>query len=220
VKIVARNLDLFAGNSPAAEELLPEVWLFRRFAEPQSLRPLVDSIVEAAPFRHMHTPGGGRMSVAISNCGALGWVSERKGYRYSPIDPESGRPWPAMPSEFARLAARAAARAGHAAFAPDSCLINRYAVGASMGSHQDRNERDFTQPIVSVSLGLSAQFLWYGERRGGTPRRVLLEEGDVLVWGGRARLGYHGVAKLRAADSDVGDTVDQVRINLTMRRAG
>jgi DNA oxidative demethylase len=209
-----RTADFFAEPLPPREEIVPQVLLLRGFADGAQLWPEINRIACASPFRHMQTPGGGRMSVAITNCGELGWVSDRRGYRYSDIDPETGHRWPAMPEVFDELARRAAHEAGYASFASDACLVNRYAIGASMGSHQDRNERDFSQPIVSVSLGLDAVFLWYGAKRSGTPKRVPLRDGDVLVWGGAARLGYHGVAKLRGGVG--GDT----RVNLTLRCAG
>jgi DNA oxidative demethylase len=174
-------------------------------------------VVAAAPFRHMVTPGGHRMSIAMTNCGALGWVTDRTGYRYDPRDPITGRRWPAMPDVFRDLAARAAVRAGFDGFIPDACLINRYEPGASLSLHQDRNERDFSAPIVSVSLGLPAVFLFGGERRADTPRRVPLAHGDVVVWGGPARLRYHGVSPLEPGQHPL---LGACRINLTFRRAG
>jgi DNA oxidative demethylase len=155
-------------------------------------------VVAVAPFRHMVTPTGHRMSVAMTNCGTVGWVTDRTGYRYDSQDPETGRPWPAMPDAFADLAARAAARAGFEGFEPDACLINRYEPGSRLSLHQDRNERDFSAPIVSVSLGLPAVFLFGGLRRADAPRRVPVAHGDVVVWGGPARLRYHGVRPLEA----------------------
>jgi DNA oxidative demethylase len=174
-------------------------------------------VVEQAPFRHMETPGGHRMSVAMSNCGALGWVTERTGYRYDALDPYSGRPWPDMPAVFNDLATRAAAEAGFDGFTPDACLINRYAPGARLTLHQDRNELDFAAPIVSVSLGLPAVFLFGGLQRGETPRRVPLMHGDVVVWGGPSRLRYHGVLPLESGDHPI---IGRNRINLTFRKAG
>jgi alkylated DNA repair protein (DNA oxidative demethylase) len=173
-------------------------------------------VVAEAPFRHMVTPGGFTMSVAMTNCGAAGWVTDRRGYRYDSNDPESGRPWPAMPAVFADLARRAASEAGFSDFAPDACLINRYQPGARLTPHQDRNERDFGAPIVSVSLGLPAVFLWGGLSRADRARRVRLRHGDVMVWGGRARLVYHGVDTLK--DGQHGLT-GALRYNLTFRRA-
>ena len=187
------------------------VWL-RRYVATPPLSAAIERIAAAAPFRHLTTPGGGRMSVAMTNAGACGWHSDARGYRYVDEDPLSGRRWPAMPAEFAALAARAAAEGGFARFEPDCCLVNRYAVGAQMGTHRDYDERDLGQPIVSVSIGLPAVFLWYGATRKGPPRRIPVVDGDVLVWGGRARAGYHGVRRL-AGDAGA------LRYNLTFRRA-
>ena len=173
-------------------------------------------IATAAPFRNMLTPGGQRMSVAMTNCGTVGWVTDRRGYRYERLDPESGRPWPALPDSFIELAQRAAAEAGFATFQPDVCLINRYEPGARMSLHQDRDERDLAAPIVSVSLGLDATFLFGGLERSARPYRLPLSHGDVLVWGGEKRLAYHGVAPV--ADG-CHESVGPVRINLTLRRA-
>jgi alkylated DNA repair protein (DNA oxidative demethylase) len=186
----------------------------RRFESP-CLRAL-RRIVEDAPFRHMVTPGGHRMSVAMTSCGAAGWITDRTGYRYASEDPDTGRRWPAMPRVFADLAAQAAARAGFAGFTPDACLVNRYEPGAKLSLHQDRNERDLAAPIVSVSLGLPAVFLFGGLRRAEPPRRVPLVHGDVVVWGGPARLRYHGVLALPAGNHPL---LGGYRINLTFRRA-
>lgn len=176
----------------------------------------IERVAAVAPFRHMSTPGGQRMSVAMTNCGEAGWVTDRRGYRYDPLDPESARPWPAMPGAWASLAQRAAARAGFAAFEPDVCLINRYEPGARMSLHQDRDECDFDAPIVSVSLGLPATFLWGGFKRADKPRRLPLAHGDVVVWGGSARLAFHGVAPLADGWHPL---LGRRRINLTFRRA-
>jgi DNA oxidative demethylase len=189
---------------------------FARYLEAPCLTAL-QRVVEAAPFRHMVTPGGHRMSIAITNCGAAGWVTDRTGYRYERDDPQTGRPWPAMPEVFAELAADAAGRAGFGGFTPDACLVNRYEAGARLSLHQDKNERDFSAPIVSVSLGLPAVFLLGGSRRADTPRRVPLAHGDVVVWGGPARLRYHGVLPVEAGHHPL---LGGCRINLTFRRAG
>ena len=173
-------------------------------------------VVATAPFRHMVTPGGHRMSVAMTSCGAVGWVTDRAGYRYDRLDPETGRPWPAMPDAFSALAAGAAARGGFEGFAPDSCLVNRYEPGARLSLHQDRNERDLGAPIVSVSLGLPAVFLFGGMDRAERPRRVRLAHGDVVVWGGPARLRYHGVMPLGEGHHPV---TGRCRVNLTFRKA-
>lgn len=175
------------------------------------------AIIELAPFRHMAVAGGRSMSVAMSNCGALGWVSDSSGYRYTAIDPESGAPWPAMPAAFTQLAQRAAAQAGFPNFVPDACLINRYTAGARLSLHQDRNERDFSAPVVSVSLGLPAVFLFGGAKRADPTRRLPLLHGDLLVWGGADRLRYHGVLPLKPGWHAL---LGEQRINLTFRRAG
>jgi alkylated DNA repair protein (DNA oxidative demethylase) len=172
-------------------------------------------VIAQAPFRHMITPGGFRMSIAMTNCGALGWVTDRNGYRYEASDPDSGERWPRMPASFLRLAARAAAHAGFQGFAPDACLINRYAPGARLSLHQDKNERDYGAPIVSVSLGIPAVFLLGGLGRADPTIRVPLMHGDVAVWGGPARMRYHGVLPVKQAHHPL---VGQHRINLTFRK--
>jgi alkylated DNA repair protein (DNA oxidative demethylase) len=208
--------DLF-GN--ARETLTEGAVLLRGFAlaEEAALIAHCLDIAAAAPFRNMVTPGGFRMSVAMTNCGALGWVTDRRGYRYAPADPESGGPWPPMPESFLNSARSAAEAAGFPGFAPDSCLINRYRPGARMSLHQDKDEVDFTQPIVSVSLGLPAIFQFGGQVRADRPLRVPLASGDVVVWGGPARLAFHGVAPLAAGTHPI---LGAARINLTFRKAG
>lgn len=196
------------------DELAPGARVLRGFALDYALD--AGAIAIEAPFRHMVAKNGFPMSVAMTNCGALGWVSDRTGYRYESHDPLTGKPWPAMPAEFARLASEAAARAGYANFAPDACLINRYEPGAKMGLHQDRDEHDFAQPIVSVSLGLPATFVFGGAKRSDKTVRVALEHGDVVVFGGPSRLFYHGVLTL--ADG-VHPVFKRCRLNLTFRRA-
>jgi len=176
----------------------------------------VEQIAAHAPFRFMTTPGGYPMSVAMTNCGSVGWVTDRSGYRYEPADALTGQPWPAMPAVFHELAASAAAHAGFANYAPDACLINRYEPSARMSLHQDKDERDLAAPIVSVSLGLPAVFLFGGMRRGDRPTRVPLEHGDVVVWGGPARLRYHGVLPLKEGEHPM---VGRHRVNLTFRKA-
>ncbi len=175
----------------------------------------IGMIVAQAPFRHMVTPGGHSMSVAMTNCGGVGWVTDRTGYRYDANDPQTAKPWPAMPPSFRALAGKAAAEAGFAEFSPDACLINRYQPGARMSLHQDKDELDLGAPIVSVSLGLPAIFLFGGLKRNDKPQRYRLEHGDVAVWGGPARLNFHGVAPL--ADGEHALTGRQ-RINLTFRK--
>lgn len=201
------------------QALAPGAVLLRGFAtrEESALLEGVRSVAAQAPMRHMVTPGGYRMSVAMTNCGALGWVTDRTGYRYDPVDPESGKPWPRMPGVFTKLAHDAAADAGFKGFAPDACLVNRYVPGARVTLHQDKNERDFSAPIVSVSLGLPAVFLFGGLKRTEKTKRVLLEHGDVVVWGGPARMRYHGVLAVKPAHHPL---MGGERINLTFRKAG
>ena len=209
--------DLFAADR-ARIALDPGAWLLGGFArdEASALLAEIARIAREAPFRHLETPGGRTMSVAMTNCGEVGWVSDRRGYRYTPDDPLSGRAWPAMPPRFRALARRAADHAGFPGFVPDACLINRYAPGTRLSLHQDRNEASHDAPIVAVSLGVPALFLWGGQQRGDRPRRHELLHGDVVVWGGPARLTFHGIDTVRAADHpETGD----LRFNLTFRRA-
>lgn len=176
----------------------------------------IGKVVAAAPLRHMHTPGGQRMSAAMTNCGKVGWVTDRKGYRYDPLDPDTGRAWPPLPESFSELADQAAALAGFERLRPDVGLINRYEPGARMSLHQDRDERDFSAPIVSLSLGLSATFLFGGLKRFDRPYRLPLQHGDVVVWGGATRLAYHGIAPVVDGCHPL---VGRMRLNVTMRRA-
>jgi len=210
--------DLF-GDPPPATPLAPGAVLLHGLAraDAPAILAAVEAVTAAAPFRRMRTPGGFTMSVAMSNCGALGWITDRHGYRYVALDPDSGQPWPPIPPLLQDLAREAAARAGFAGFAPDACLINRYVPGAKMALHQDRDERDFAQPIVSVSLGLPAVFLFGGDARGDKAVRVPLVHGDVVVWGGPARLRFHGVAALEDGHHPA---TGACRINLTFRKAG
>jgi alkylated DNA repair protein (DNA oxidative demethylase) len=204
---------------PSRETLGPGAVLLRGFAldvEVQ-LRKALERIAAQAPFRHMVTPGGYRMSVAMTNCGALGWITDRRGYRYEGLDPDSGNPWPKMPASFLELSNRAAKEAGYAGFVPDACLINQYEPGSRLTLHQDRNEKDFRAPIVSVSLGLPATFLFGGNGRTDRPRRFALRHGDVAVWGGKSRLFFHGIAPLKEGEHE---TMGRRRINLTLRLAG
>lgn len=181
-----------------------------------SLLNAIEKAVAKAPFRHQVTPGGFRMSVAMTNCGAVGWVTDESGYRYVCNDPLSGDPWPEMPACFSRLAKDAATEAGFDGFEPDACLINRYEPGARMTLHRDRNERNFDAPIVSVSLGVPAMFLFGGLKRSDRQGRIPLWHGDVVVWGGPARLRYHGVLPLKDCCHSA---LDRRRINLTFRIA-
>lgn len=213
--------DLFDDLPPDEQPqiLTPGAVLLRAFARAAdaALLQALEVVTSLAPFRHLVTPGGHTMSVAMTNCGKLGWVSDRSGYRYDPLDPISGQAWPAMPACFADLATGAAAQAGFDHFQPDACLINSYQPGAKLSVHQDRDETDFSAPIVSVSLGLPAVFLFGTPRRTDRPQRYRLSHGDVVVWGGPARLAFHGVAPLAGGQHAL---LGQRRINLTFRRAG
>ena len=205
-------------HEPSEPVMVREATLLRGFARSveTDLLAALDQVVAVAPFRHMVTPGGWRMSVAMTNCGIAGWVTDRSGYRYDRRDPQSGRHWPDMPAVFTDLAVRAAAKAGFQGFSPDACLINRYEPGARLSLHQDRNERDYGAPIVSVSLGLPAVFLFGGLRRSDLTQRIPLVHGDVVAWGGPMRLAFHGVMPLADGDHPL---LGRQRINLTFRRA-
>ncbi|HTD72564.1 MAG TPA: DNA oxidative demethylase AlkB [Steroidobacteraceae bacterium] len=211
------NLELF-DTHPTNERIADGAVLLRGFAleNVAALLTEIAHIETAAAFRHLQTPGGFRMSVAMTNCGALGWVSDRSGYRYTTHDPLSDQPWPPMPLVFSSLAEHAARAAGFEDFKPDACLINRYVPGARLTLHQDKDESDFSAPIVSVSLGLSAVFLFGGNARKDKHRRIPLQHGDVVVWGGPARLYHHGVLPLKDGNHYV---LGRQRVNLTFRRA-
>lgn len=200
------------------EALGPGAIVLRGFARASEneLLNAVHAVTALAPFRHLITPGGYRMSVAMTNCGELGWVSDRSGYRYDAIDPTTQTPWPRMPEMFRHLAASAAARAGYESFRPDACLINRYEPGSRLSLHRDYDERDAAAPIVSVSLGVPAKFLWGGLQRNDRTRRIGLESGDVVVWGSESRFVYHGIAPL---PENTHALTGQLRINLTFRKA-
>jgi DNA oxidative demethylase len=212
------SADLLTPAVPGQQRLGPEAVLLRGQATESApaILAAIEAVIVAAPLRHMQTPGGYTMSAAMSNCGALGWVSDTGGYRYDPVDPLTGRSWPAMPDVLQEFANRAAGSAGFADFAPDACLINCYEPGARMSLHQDKDERDFSQPIVSLSLGLPMTFLFGGLKRKDRPERILLNHGDVVVWGGVDRLRYHGVAPLKEGRHAL---LGRRRINLTFRRA-
>lgn len=215
----ATNLFEAAGMADSWQDRLgPGAVVLRGFAlaEEKALLAALQSVITSAPLRHMITPSGFEMSVAMTNCGQLGWVSDRSGYRYAATDPATGRPWPEVPAALLKLAHEAAAAAGFDGFVPDACLINRYQPGAKLSLHQDRDERDFTQPIVSVSLGVPAVFLFGGLKRSDKTRRVPLVHGDVVVWGGPDRLRYHGVLALK---EDRHPLLGNHRINLTFRKA-
>jgi alkylated DNA repair protein (DNA oxidative demethylase) len=212
--------DLLSGLAPAqaVERLSDGAVILRGFArdrEPELLAT-VDKIAAAAPFRNMVTPGGYAMSVAMTSCGRVGWVTDRKGYRYDPLDPLTHRPWPPIPVLFRQLATESAAAGGFPGFEPDACLMNRYEPGTKLSLHRDEDERDMSVPIVSVSLGVPAVFLFGGGKRSDRPQRVGLESGDVVVWGGPDRLVYHGVAPLAESGHPL---TGNRRINLTFRKA-
>jgi alkylated DNA repair protein (DNA oxidative demethylase) len=192
------------------------ITLLRGFADTRTLLPRLLAVAERAPFRHLVTPGGQSMSVAMTNCGPVGWVSDRSGYRYSSRDPLTDRDWPAMPAEFIELALNAARAGGFPGFVPDACLINRYSVGSRLTAHRDADEQNYAQPIVSVSLGLPASFAFYGLTRGGKGKSVPLTDGDVLVWGGPSRLVYHAVRPIKPG---VHALTGEYRYNLTFRHA-
>ncbi|SEO53081.1 DNA oxidative demethylase AlkB [Pseudomonas sp. NFACC39-1] len=217
------TLDLFADETPTTPSLTEQIgeqsFVLRGFALPwlERLLPALEAVLLAAPFRQMVTPGGFTMSVALSSCGALGWTTDRSGYRYTAHDPQTGQPWPDMPAVFRELAQAAARQVQFEHFEPDSCLINRYVPGARMSLHQDKNERQLTAPIVSMSLGLPAVFQFGGFERSDKSLRVPLFHGDIVVWGGVDRLRYHGVLPLKQGQHP---TLGAQRINLTFRTAG
>jgi len=206
--------DLFDTDSL---EICPGMVLLRQFADTASLQPVLESLLAVSPLRRMQTTRGFYLSVQSSNCGQLGWVSDRRGYRYSELDPLTGQAWPDIPAAFRTLAQQAARSAGFAGFDPDGCLINQYVPGAQMGAHQDRDESDIDAPIVSVSMGIDARFFVTGSERRGRSTAVDLSDGDVVVFGGPARLHYHGVRKLKHSEHP---RFGAVRWNLTFRKAG
>jgi len=217
------TFDLFADHEPEqrprAEQIGEQSWVLHGFALPliEQILPALDAILAVAPLRHMVTPGGFSMSVGTSSCGALGWITDRHGYRYSSVDPLSDLPWPAMPQVFSTLAQSAAVRAGFTDFNADSCLINRYLPGAKMSLHQDKDEKAYSAPIVSLSLGLPAMFLFGGFSRSDKSQRIALLHGDMVVWGGVDRLRYHGVLPIKQGRHP---RLGEQRINLTFRVAG
>lgn len=214
------TFDLFADvepePSPRREQIGEQSWVLRGFALPwlEQLLPALDKVLAVAPFRQMVTPGGFTMSAALSSCGTWGWTTDRNGYRYSRLDPQTAAPWPAMPEAFLALAQAAAQAASFADFVPDSCLINRYIPGAKMSLHQDKDEASYSAPIVSVSLGLPAMFLFGGFERGDKSQRVPLLHGDIVVWGGVDRLRYHGVLPIKPGQHP---RLGEQRINFTFR---
>lgn len=215
------TFDLFADDTPqppATEQIGPQSFVYRGFALRwvERLLPALDAVLTRAPFRNMVTPGGYTMSVALSSCGTFGWTTDRNGYLYARIDPQTGQSWPEMPAVFLELAQAAAAAAGFEGFVPDACLINRYIPGAKLSLHQDKDERDYQWPVVSVSLGIPAMFLFGGHARSDATQRVPLFHGDVVVWGGEDRLRYHGVMPIKQAEHP---QLGEQRINFTFRKA-
>ncbi|TDR20480.1 alpha-ketoglutarate-dependent dioxygenase AlkB [Marinicella litoralis] len=207
--------DLFSPNSQLIEEIQKDIYLLRNFTSYESLIDEVKAVTAQAPFRFMHTPGGKKLNISMTNCGDLGWISEPTGYRYAAKDPSSKRPWPAMPQPFKQLALTAARHANFKNFQPNACLINHYKQGRVLTAHQDKNEPDLSQPIVSVSLGMSARFQIYGDARNNKPLEIELYDGDVMVWGRSARLIYHGV---KTKHSIPHPNLGAHRINLTLRK--
>jgi alkylated DNA repair protein (DNA oxidative demethylase) len=215
------TLDLFADDAPqltATEQIGPQSFVFRGLALPliDRLLPALEAVLTRAPFRNMITPGGYTMSVALSSCGQFGWTTNRSGYHYTRLDPHTGQPWPPMPDVFMELAQSAAQAAGFADFLPDACLINRYIPGAKLALHQDKDERGYEWPVVSVSLGIPAMFLFGGHARSDATQKVPLFHGDVVVWGGEDRLRYHGVMPIKQAEHP---QLGEQRINFTFRKA-
>jgi len=208
--------DLFSNSRPSIEEIYPDLFVLANFAETNPLVAQVEQLTKISPFRKMMTPNGHYTGVALTNCGDFGWTSDRNGYRYSPTDPLNNQPWQAIPESFIALAKHAALVAGFKDFEPDACLINQYLIGTKLGSHQDKNEKDFSQPIVSVSIGLPAVFQIFGRQRAGKAINYCLQDGDVVVWGKSARLCYHGV---RTLTDDEYDLTCQQRINITFRKS-
>lgn len=214
-----RTADLFATSAPGIEALAADAVVLRAFAlaTADALWQHVLAVAARSPWRHMITPGGKPMAVETTNCGHLGWISDRRGYRYEAVDPLTGQAWPALPADIAQLAATASQAAGLPPLVPDACLINRYFAGVGMGLHQDRDEQDLSAPIVSVSLGLPARFRFGGPQRGGPTRSVLLHHGDVVAWGGISRLAFHAITPLRPGHHPL---TGSCRVNLTLRKAG
>jgi len=208
--------DLFSNSRPDIEEIYPDMFLLANFVETKQLLRDIDKIILQSPFRKMMTPNGHKTGIALANCGEYGWVSDIHGYRYSTVDPETEQAWPLLPESLRALATKAAARAGYINFVPDCCLINHYPIGSRLNSHQDKNEQDFNWPIVSVSIGLTAIFQVFGDERGGKPLNSKVFDGDVMVWGGKSRLAYHGVNTIKA---DPHNPKLKQRINVTFRKA-
>ena len=208
--------DLFSDTRPEIAEIYPGMFLLSNFVDTKPLLVEVSNIIALSPFRKMMTPNGHKTGIALTNCGDHGWVSDRQAYRYSTVDPQTSKPWQLMPVIFKKLAIEATEAVGYKNFIPDACLINQYLIGSKLNSHQDKNEKDFASPIVSVSVGLPATFQIFGEERGGKPLNVNVYDGDIVVWGGRSRLAYHGIKTIKA---DLHNPNLVERINITFRKA-
>ena len=208
--------DLFSTIAPEIEELFPGVFLFRSYVNEQDFMEAVISTTKKIPFRHMITPGGKKINVSGTSMGDCGWYSDRRGYRYERIDPITGNNWPKIPKNISSVVSNAAKKVGFGGFIPDSCFINCYKPGVALTAHIDQDEVDFSQPIVSVSLGVSAIFQIFGEKRNGKVINIPLHSGDLLIFGGTARKFYHGVKKLKDQTHPL---TNNLRINLTFRRA-
>lgn len=208
--------DLFSDNRLAIEEIYPDVFVLANFTSTTQLLKAIEPIIQHSPFQKMLTPNGYQTNVALTNCGDYGWVSDINGYRYSAISPTTGKPWPKIPDILSEVAQKAASQVGYHQFTPDACLINYYTIGTKLGSHQDKNEKDFSQPIVSISIGLPAIFQIFGHQRSGIPVNYQLFDGDVMVWGKESRLIYHGVKAIKA---DLHQPDLKQRINITLRKA-
>lgn len=204
---------------PQTTVLLAEgAMVLRRFATPVvvALMEGVEAVVAQSPLRRLIVPNGRPMRIEMTNCGLVGWVNIDGRYRYSRVDPLTGRSWPGMPATFRRIAGAAASAAGYPDFQPAVCIINRYAVGADLQMHQDRDDTQDRQPVVSVSLGLPAIFHFGGQGRGEKPLTIPLDDGDVVVWGGASRMHRHGVAPVAPG---VHPRTGAYRYNLTFRTA-
>ncbi|MGB0494861.1 MAG: alpha-ketoglutarate-dependent dioxygenase AlkB [Kangiellaceae bacterium] len=208
--------DLFSQNRPTKEEIYPDVFVLANFINTKPLLDKIKSLTKIAPFNKMMTPNGHNTNIPFTNCGEFGWTSDLSGYRYSRINPITKQSWPLMPKTFFTLAQDAAKNAGFENFTPDACLINQYSIGSKLGAHQDKNEKDFTQPIVSVSIGLPAVFQIFGNTRSGVEVSYHLQDGDVMVWGKSARLIYHGVKTISV---DPLNSHSTHRFNITFRKS-
>ncbi|THJ30850.1 DNA oxidative demethylase AlkB [Lampropedia aestuarii] len=213
------SFDLFA-DSPEEQRVAlgPQAVVLRQKASPLAaeLVARIEDVLQHSPLYQMATPGGKPLSVRTTSCGTHGWSSDPTGYSYVRHHPLTDQAWPEIPAAWSALATEAAQEAGFAQFAPDTCLINQYGLDSKMALHQDRSEQDLRQPVVSISLGMSALFLWGGMQRSDKPAHVLLHHGDMVVWGGVDRLRFHGIKHLTGAPHP---QLGAMRYNLTLRRA-